>query len=154
MNIMLLLAARGRAQPRKGLGADKYAAVAIIFATMIVPICMLTALVIDYGFVMQTKSQLDLAADAAALAAARTAGSGYAAGQQQSNPSGCGNASGYLAEGNLAGNQWFSAQAGNVPHALSYSGTNNGLSKRADIYSHRFVHGASVRNDGGHFQMD
>jgi Flp pilus assembly protein TadG len=120
MNIMLLLATRGQARAGRGLAADKSAAVAIIFATMIVPICMLTALVIDYGFVMQTKSQLDLAADAAALAAARTAGSGYAAGQQATAS---GNTPGYLTEGNLAGNQWFAAQAGNVPHALSYNAT-------------------------------
>jgi len=93
----------------------KSAAVAIIFATMIVPICMLTALVIDYGFVMQAKSQLDLAADAAALAAARTAGAGYAAGQSPKST--------YINEGTTAATQWFAAQAGSVPHAISFTPT-------------------------------
>ncbi len=94
--------------------AARSAAVAIIFATMVVPICMLTALVVDFGFVMQTKSQLDLAADAAALAAARTAGAGYAAGQAKAT---------YLAEGNAAATTWFTAQAGTVPHATSFTPT-------------------------------
>jgi Flp pilus assembly protein TadG len=103
-----------RGTGRHRFAASRSAAVALIFATMIVPICMLTALVIDYGFVVQAKTQLDLAADAAALAAARTAGAGYAAGQPYAL---------YMAEGAVAASQWFNAQAGNVAHANSYTST-------------------------------
>jgi Flp pilus assembly protein TadG len=95
-------------------GEHRSAAVAVIFASMIVPICMLCALAIDYGFVMQAKSQLDLAADAAALAAARTAGAGYADGQTKAV---------YMAEATAAATQWFTAQAGNVAHANSFAAT-------------------------------
>jgi Flp pilus assembly protein TadG len=103
---------RGRSGSR--FGKHESAAVAVIFASMIVPICMLCALAIDYGFVMQAKSQLDLAADAAALAAARTAGAGYAAGQTSAV---------YMAEATAAATQWFTAQAGNVAHATSFAAT-------------------------------
>ena len=111
---------RSRQDPAKSrfgrpwLGRDRLATVSLIFATMIVPICMLSALVIDFGFVSQTKTQLDLAADAAALAAARTAGAGYASGQTSAV---------YMAEGTAAATQWFAAQAGTVGHAISFTAT-------------------------------
>ena len=97
---------------RRGLGPARSAAVAVAFATMAVPLCMLCGLVIDYGWVLQTKSQLDLAADAAALAGARTAASGYAAGQTSAV---------YLAEGITAANQWWASQAGSVVEAKTFA---------------------------------
>ena len=94
--------------------ADESAAVAIIFAMAIIPITMLTALVIDYGWVMQAKSKLDLAADAAALAGARTAAAGYAGGQTSDQ---------YIPEAVAAANQWWTAQAGSIPQAQTYAET-------------------------------
>ncbi len=99
---------------RDRLRGARSAAVAVVFATMAVPITMLAGLVIDYGWALQTKSQLDLAADAAALAAARTAASGYAAGQTSAI---------YMAEGIVAANQWWASQAGTVGQAKSYAAT-------------------------------
>ncbi len=93
---------------------DDSGAVAIIFAFSVIPITMLTALVIDYGWVMQAKSKLDLAADAAALAGARTAAAGYAGGQTSDK---------YLPEAVAAANQWWTAQAGSVPQAHDFTET-------------------------------
>ncbi len=94
--------------------SDESAAVAIIFAFSVIPITMLTALVIDYGWVMQAKSKLDLAADAAALAGARTAAAGYAGGQSSTQ---------YIPEAIAAANQWWTAQAGSVPQAQNFAET-------------------------------
>jgi Flp pilus assembly protein TadG len=90
------------------------AAVAVTFATSVMPITMLAGLVYDFGWCMQAKSKLDLAADAAALAAVRTAAAGYAAGQSSEL---------YLAEAQTAATQWWAAQAGNVPEIASSSAT-------------------------------
>ena len=111
------------------------ATVSLIFATMIVPICMLCALVVDYGFVMQAKSQLDLAADAAALAAARTAGAGYAAGQSSAV---------YMAEGRVAASQWFAAQAGNVVHANSFTVNPVVTQNGTDLYGTNQLYGCRL----------
>ena len=89
-------------------------AVAVVFATMAVPLTMLAGLVVDYGWALQAKSQFDLAADAAAMAAARTAAAGYAAGQSSAV---------YMAEGILAANQWWASQAGTVLEAKSFAAT-------------------------------
>ena len=107
------LAASIKYRGRYGMRGEA-GAVTVIFATSVVPIIMLASLVIDYGWVLQAKSQLDLAADATAMAAARTAASGYAAGQSQAN---------YLSEANLAASQWWAAQAGAVTLAKTFSET-------------------------------
>ena len=101
----------------RSLRSNRTGAVALIIAISVLPICMLCALVFDFGFVLEAKSQLDVAADAAALAAARTAASGYAAGQSPQAT--------YINEGNTAGNQWFTAQAASVSEASSFAGTTN-----------------------------
>ncbi len=85
-------------------------AVAVIFAFALIPIMMLVGLAIDFGWVLQAKSDLDLTADAAALAAVRTAAAGYAATQTQDT---------YLAEAQLAALQWWNAQAGSVPEVTA-----------------------------------
>ena len=97
-----------------GLAADKSAAVAVMFAVMLVPMCMTIGIVVDFGWALQAKSALDLAADTAALAAVRTAASGYNAGQSSSV---------YLAEGKTAASQWWTAQAGTVPEVVSSTNT-------------------------------
>lgn len=71
---------------------------ALIFAIMAVPIVGTTGLAVDYGLWTQTYTALDVAANMAALNAARTATAAYLA-----------NDSNYVAEGQTAGAQWFTA---------------------------------------------
>ena len=104
-----------RTRSRGTLRASRSGAVAVIVATATVPICMLCGLVFDFGFVLEAKSQLDVAADAAALAAVRAAAAGFAAGQTPQAT--------YVNEGTNAGNQWFTAQAGAVSEAQSFAAT-------------------------------
>ena len=59
---------------------DRSAAVALTFAISVLPVTLLIGVAIDLGFVTQSKSQLNAAADAAALAAATTAANGFTAG--------------------------------------------------------------------------
>ena len=104
---------RGARKPDR-LARDRTGGITLIFATSLTPLCMLAGLIIDYGWVLQAKSKLDLAADAAAMAAVRTAASGFAAGQSSYQ---------YMAEGTTAASQWWTSQAGTVPLALTYSAT-------------------------------
>jgi Flp pilus assembly protein TadG len=84
--------------------ACRRAAVSLIFAIALIPLMMLLGLAIDFGFYNEAQSQLDMAADAAAMHAARVA----AQLQQQNDPS-------YLTKGQAAGAQWFTVQQGLVP---------------------------------------
>jgi len=87
---------------------ERRAAVSLIFATSLVPLLMLVGLAIDFGFYTQAQTQLDMAADAAAMHAARVA----AALQQANDPD-------YISKAEFAGKQWFLAQEGRVPQALN-----------------------------------
>ena len=78
---------------------DRSAAVALTFAISVLPVTLLIGVAIDLGFVTQSKSQLNAAADAAALAAATTAANGFTAGLPN-----------YIALGQTAGSQWFDSQ--------------------------------------------
>ena len=99
-------------------------AVSVLFAAATVPLIMLVGLAFDFGYTLQAKAQLDLAADAAAMAAARTAASAYVAGK---------GASAAKSLGESAGSQWFLAQSGQILNAQtnsiagSYSVTPSGV---------------------------
>jgi Flp pilus assembly protein TadG len=82
---------------------ERRGASALIFALTLLPILATIALAIDGGTAISAKSRLDLAADAAALAGARTA----------ANELG-GNPTTYLTLGQQAGVKRFDAQAGQV----------------------------------------
>ena len=84
------------------------AAVSLVFATALIPLLMIVGLSIDYGFYNQARSQLDMAADASALHAARIAAQLIQA-----------NDALYRSKGDYAGMQWFTAQLGTVPQALT-----------------------------------
>ena len=81
---------------------------ALLFASMIIPIMGLVGLSIDYGIWNQAYSTLSVAASAAALNAAKTAAGSEA--QADSN---------YAAEGTTAGQQWFVAELGKGAYAVS-----------------------------------
>ena len=92
------------------LPADRDGAVAVLFAFSIIPIMMLVGLAFDLGWVTQARSQLDLAADSAAIATARTAADAYSR-----------NRSDYISLATGAGTQWFAAQSGSVLNAQNIS---------------------------------
>jgi Flp pilus assembly protein TadG len=85
---------------------DRKAAVAVLFATMIIPVVGVMGLAIDYGIWNEAYSSLSLAASAAALNAAKVAASAEA----QADSS-------YLSEGVTAGKQWFIAELGQGANA-------------------------------------
>ena len=98
---------------RAGLvGGPRSGAVSVLFAAAVVPLIMLVGLAFDFGYTLQAKTQLDLAADAAAMAAARTAAAAYVAGKGSS-------AAATL--GQSAGSQWFASQAGQILNAQTNS---------------------------------
>jgi Flp pilus assembly protein TadG len=88
--------------------SDRRAAVSLIFATSLIPLLMLVGLAIDFGFYTQAQTRLDMAADSAAMHAARVAASL----QQANDPN-------YISKAEFAGQQWFLAQEGTVPQVLN-----------------------------------
>jgi Flp pilus assembly protein TadG len=96
---------------RPGFARHAAGAVALLFATMVIPILGLVGLAIDYGLWNEADASLSVAASAAALNAAKTAASALA--QADSN---------YAAEGVTAGKQWFLAELGQGSYAAE-SGT-------------------------------
>ena len=93
-----------RLEPAR-FGADRRGAVSIIFATAAVPLAMAVGLAVDYSFYVQTRAQLNLAADSGAIHAVRIASSGFASGMSAADAG---------TAGATAGNQWFMAQLGNL----------------------------------------
>jgi hypothetical protein len=88
-------------RPRTYFWLAKRGAVSLIFAISIIPIMMLVGLALDFGFYNEAQAQLNMAADAAAMHAARVA----ALLQQQNDPN-------YLSKGTSAGTSWFALQEG------------------------------------------
>ena len=84
---------------------DTHAATAILTGLMLVPMLGLIGLAIDFGFVTQTRTALDMAADTAALSAVKVAANAASAG----NPLA-------IALGEQAGAQWYLAQAQTLAH--------------------------------------
>ncbi len=102
---------RRRAVGRRG-------GVAILFATAIIPLLAMVGLAIDYSIYNQIVSSLEIAADTAALNAARIAGNAEVAGEAQTQ---------YLNDGTTAGQKWFAAVAtyenATVTPAVSVTGS-------------------------------
>jgi Flp pilus assembly protein TadG len=88
----------------------------MIFALALVPLVLLIALSIDYSFYAEARSQIQLAADAAATHAVRAAtgtyaletSAGIAVAQAETDAE---------TAGNIAGAAWFQAQLGQLPTA-------------------------------------
>ncbi|MEZ6097115.1 MAG: pilus assembly protein TadG-related protein [Pirellulaceae bacterium] len=62
---------RQRIRTRNGIGRNRRGAVVVLFALLIIPLLGLIAFVVDYGYLVATKVNLQRAADNAALAAVR-----------------------------------------------------------------------------------
>jgi len=88
--------------------ADREGTVSLVFAITLIPMLMLVGLAVDFGFYAEAASQLNLAADSAAMHAVRIAVQLY---EQGDSPTKASN----LAK--TAGTNWFEAQLGNVPQA-------------------------------------
>jgi hypothetical protein len=114
MQAWLLPGLGSRAARQRG----RRGAVALIFATMAVPIVGFTGLAVDYGLWSQTYTALDLAANTAALNAARIAAAAYLA-----------NDTNYAAEGQTAGTQWFNAAL----NQQSYSATSGTITPNVTV---------------------
>jgi Flp pilus assembly protein TadG len=88
------------------LAASRKAAVSLVFATAVIPLLMMVGLALDYGLYSEAQSQLDMAADAAAMHAAR-----ISAQLLQQNDPAC------ETKGATAGQRWFASQLGLMPQA-------------------------------------
>lgn len=84
---------------------DRKAGIAIIFAVTAIPVIGVIGIGVDLGLATQAKTQLNLATDAAALAAAKGAADAFTAGQSIESA---------RAAGQTAGQEWFKSQAGTV----------------------------------------
>lgn len=90
---------------RLPLMRDRRAAIAVMLAVMLATFIILVACAVDIAFFIFARSQLNSAADAAAIHAVRIAAQQYAAG---------GTSTDAQTAGIAAGKQWFAAQLGNV----------------------------------------
>jgi hypothetical protein len=90
------------------LAGCRAAAVSVLTAVMLIPMIGFVGLAIDYGFWTQAYEEMALAANAAAMNAAKSASASAQAGNTN-----------YIADGQLAGKQWFKAQmAGHATAAV------------------------------------
>lgn len=97
---------------------DRRGAIAVIFAIALLSLAMMVGLSIDTAFYAQAKSQIGLAADAAATHAVRAATSTYQMETAESPPVSQTQAQADgVAAGETAGLLWFHAQLGNLPTA-------------------------------------
>jgi Flp pilus assembly protein TadG len=94
---------------RRLFSRDRRGVVAILFALALLPIVLIVALAIDFSFFIEARSQLNLAADAAAMHAVRVASQAFSNGASTLAQA--------EAAGTTAGQQWFSAQLGTITTA-------------------------------------
>jgi len=108
-----------------GFAQARGGATVIVFSLALVPLVLCVALALDYAFVTEARSQVQLAADAAVTHAVRTAAATYSLELNQSIPAATASADAITA-GDTAGQNWFTAQLGALPTAtIPASSTNN-----------------------------
>jgi Flp pilus assembly protein TadG len=91
---------------------DRKGGVALMFALSAIPMIGIFGLAIDFGYATQARAMMGAAADAAALAAAKSAADAFTA-----------NKSNYIAIGTAAGLEWFKSQADSVQGAEASPGS-------------------------------
>ena len=94
--------------------ADRRGAVAVIFALSVVPLAMVVGLASDYSFYVQVQSQLNLAADTAAMQAVRVASEVSSTRSDGTTMTSAQYQAAVQTAGQQAGQQWFQAQMGNL----------------------------------------
>jgi Flp pilus assembly protein TadG len=98
---------------RRRLG-DRRGAVAVIFALSVVPLAMAVGLASDYSFYVKVQSQLNLAADTAAMQAVRVASEVSSINSDGTSMSPADYQTAVQTAGQQAGQQWFQAQMANL----------------------------------------
>lgn len=93
---------------------DRRGAVAVIFAVSVVPMAMVVGLATDYSFYVQVQSQLNLAADTAAMQAVRVASEVSSTNSDGSTMTTAQYQAAVQTAGAQAGQQWFQAQMGSL----------------------------------------
>ena len=106
MHLIRTLFHAGQTALRATLVTSRKAAVSLLFAAALIPMLMLVGVAVDYGMYSEAASELDMAADAAAMHAARVASQLL----QQNDPA-C------QTKGVQAGQAWFASQIGRLPQA-------------------------------------
>jgi len=91
-------------------GRDRRGTVSLLFAAMIIPLLLIVGIAVDFSFYIRASAELNLAADAAAMHAVRAMSLATMNGTTIQNA------------GMLAGQQWFAAQAEQVP-GVTLTGT-------------------------------
>jgi Flp pilus assembly protein TadG len=86
-------------------------AIGMVFGLILVPLILFVAMAIDYSFFAETRSQIQLAADAAVTHAVRAAAGTYSLEVSQGTASATASTDAITA-GNTAGSLWFTAQLG------------------------------------------
>jgi Flp pilus assembly protein TadG len=100
--------------------SGRRATVTLMFAITLIPLTMLIGMAIDFAWVMQTRAQLNLAADSAAIAAARQAAAIYAQGYTYTNPNSPTLATNIPIQfGQSAASQWWNAQTSRISQATN-----------------------------------
>ena len=104
--------------PRQPAGSrrrlsDRRGAVAVIFGLSVVPLAMTVGLASDYSVYVKVQSQLNLAADTAAMQAVRVASEVNGSKMSPSDFQ-----SAVQTAGQQAGQQWFKAQMGNLVNGV------------------------------------
>ena len=89
--------------------ASRRGAAGLIFCLALLPLVLVVALAVDYGFYGQARSQLSLANDVAVMQAVNAASFAYQTGATPEQA---------IAAGQAAGQQWFAAQAGALGTAI------------------------------------
>jgi len=114
---------------------DRSAGIALMFALTVIPVIGVIGIAVDLGYVTQAKTQLNAAADAAALAAAKGAADAFTAGRSPDTAK---------AAGQTAGVEWFKSQAGSVmgPGAPTPSVT---VTQNGAVFSSDVTYQGSVR---------
>jgi Flp pilus assembly protein TadG len=97
----------------------------VVFALALLPLVLSVALAIDYTFLTETRSQIQLAADAAVTHAVRAAAATYSLELNQGITNSAASTDG-ISAGKTAGQDWFTAQLGALPTAnIPATATNN-----------------------------
>ncbi len=106
---------------------NRRSAIAIVFALALLPLVMLVSISTDFSFYSQARSEINLAADAAATHAIRAATATYALDISGGSTNAAASTDA-LTAGETAGAAWFQAQLGLLPTAYiatSGAGPNN-----------------------------
>lgn len=118
-----------RGKKYAGLVEEDFGAIGMMFALMLLPLCGLIGLAVDYGLMMRAQTEIDAAADSATLIATTIAANLYSSSINSDDASAIAEAE---QEGQTAGLRIFAAQIADLGYMTS---GNPSLNMRADVSS-------------------